>query len=163
MNFSIVTWNIRGLGLKEKRRAVKNLVSDKKPFLIHIQETKLSSLSKSTVRSLGCSNLEMMEVPAIGSTGGLISAWDPLVFEAKGKMSSNRFFNYLLEVEGFNVAIRECINSLKIKNNNYGVLSILKGSKAAIKEWEANSKPNPQGWSWNIILRRNLFDWELCQ
>jgi hypothetical protein len=38
----IISWNVRGLGGSEKRREVSQLVREKKPFILCIQETKLS-------------------------------------------------------------------------------------------------------------------------
>jgi len=48
----IVSWNVRGLGGFEKRREVWKLVSEKSPFIVCIQETKLEN-----VDSFLCSTL----------------------------------------------------------------------------------------------------------
>jgi len=40
----IISWNVRGLGGFEKRREVCNLVREKKPLILCIQETKLVSI-----------------------------------------------------------------------------------------------------------------------
>jgi len=38
----IISWNVRGFGSFEKRREVKQLVREKNPFILCIQETKLA-------------------------------------------------------------------------------------------------------------------------
>jgi len=37
----LVSWNVRGLGGLEKRKEVKDLVKEKLPFVLCLQETKL--------------------------------------------------------------------------------------------------------------------------
>jgi len=37
----LVSWNVCGLGGFEKRKEVRTLVQDKKPFILCLQETKL--------------------------------------------------------------------------------------------------------------------------
>ncbi|GMI77258.1 hypothetical protein HRI_001395100 [Hibiscus trionum] len=92
MNFSILSWNVRGLGKKEKARAVRRLVGSKKPTVFFLQETKLSKFDPSMYRRLGCGNLmESIAVPAIGSSGGLFCAWNSEVFEVSDKFVFNRF------------------------------------------------------------------------
>ena len=39
----IVSWNVRGLGGLEKRKEVRDLVREKTPFIMCIQETKIQS------------------------------------------------------------------------------------------------------------------------
>jgi exonuclease III len=37
----VVSWNVRGLGRVEKRKEVRNLVREKHPHIVCLQETKL--------------------------------------------------------------------------------------------------------------------------
>ncbi|KAE8727131.1 TUDOR-SN protein 1 isoform 2 [Hibiscus syriacus] len=60
-----------GLGKKEKHRVVQNLVSEKKPSFLFLQETKLEKLPMSFLRRSGLNGLQgSVESPAIGSSGG---------------------------------------------------------------------------------------------
>ena len=70
----IISWNVRGLGRPEKRRAVRNLMHSYKPFLMFIQESKLSYFDSRVVKSLGGSRLTKgIGVEAEDSAGGLIT------------------------------------------------------------------------------------------
>jgi len=48
----LLSWNIRGLGSAEKRREVRLLVGEKVPWIVCLQETKLSAFDSSIVSSL---------------------------------------------------------------------------------------------------------------
>ncbi|GMI85922.1 hypothetical protein HRI_002261500 [Hibiscus trionum] len=77
MELSIISWNIRGLGKKEKCCAVRKLITSRKPKILLIQETKLAAFTLATFRSMGVrQNLGRVFSPAEGSAGGLISIWD---------------------------------------------------------------------------------------
>ncbi|GMI71284.1 hypothetical protein HRI_000797700 [Hibiscus trionum] len=77
VNLSAIAWNIRGLGQKEKSRAVKNLVATKKPRIVFLQETKLPKISLAIQRRLSGKLLQgFCFAPAEGSAGGLLSMWD---------------------------------------------------------------------------------------
>jgi len=73
----IISWNVRGLGGFEKRREVCNLVREKKPLILCIQETKLVSIDVQSSRSLwGGVDVEFSFQPSIGASGGLLPLWD---------------------------------------------------------------------------------------
>jgi exonuclease III len=48
----IISWNVRGLGSLEKWREVRQLVREKNPFILCIQETKLSIFDDSVCKSI---------------------------------------------------------------------------------------------------------------
>ncbi|KAK3218959.1 hypothetical protein Dsin_012929 [Dipteronia sinensis] len=48
-----ISWNVRGLGRPEKRRAVSIMVKKYKPSFLFIQETKVSSVDYRIVNCLG--------------------------------------------------------------------------------------------------------------
>ncbi|GMI95019.1 hypothetical protein HRI_003171200 [Hibiscus trionum] len=86
MFLSLISWNIRGLGKKEKRCAVRRLLADKKPRILFLQETKMENFTPVILRNMGCrQNFEKAFSPSIGSAGGLISIWDPEFFEASDR------------------------------------------------------------------------------
>jgi exonuclease III len=37
----VISWNVRGLGRVDKRKEVRNLVREKNPLIVCLQETKL--------------------------------------------------------------------------------------------------------------------------
>jgi len=73
----IITYNVRGLGGFEKRSEVKRLVSDKKPFVLCLQETKLSVVDDMLVKDIwGNSAMSYSFQPSNGASGGLLTCWD---------------------------------------------------------------------------------------
>ena len=51
----LVTWNVRGLGRSEKKRAVRRLIA-KERNMIFIQESKLHEVNSRNIRFLGGNN-----------------------------------------------------------------------------------------------------------
>lgn len=47
MNFSILSWNIRGLGRVEKRLQVKDIINSSSVDIVVLLETKLKSIPRS--------------------------------------------------------------------------------------------------------------------
>ncbi|KAK3193121.1 hypothetical protein Dsin_024431 [Dipteronia sinensis] len=87
----VMTWNVRGLGNREKRRLVRSLVSKYRPVVFFIQETKLSSTDNGVLRSLGGSLLSTrVWVDDVRSVGGLVTLWDEELFLAKAYISNQR-------------------------------------------------------------------------
>lgn len=88
----VMSWNVRGLGRKEKRGKIKKLVFDRKVELLMMQETKRRSMNDCFVRSLWpLENFEFMVVDSDGSAGGLICVWNPKVFQLKDCCSTRNF------------------------------------------------------------------------
>ncbi|KAK3224468.1 hypothetical protein Dsin_011493 [Dipteronia sinensis] len=86
-----LSWNIRGLGSMEKRRAIRNMVLCHKPVFLFIQETKQGYLNTKVVKSLGGSLLTKgVGVEAIGKAGGLVSLWNTELFNCKACISNER-------------------------------------------------------------------------
>jgi len=73
----LVSWNVRGLGGLEKRKEVKDLVKEKLPFVLCLQETKLQLIDVFLCTSLwGNSNHDYSYSPSVGASGDLLTAWD---------------------------------------------------------------------------------------
>ncbi|KAE8724668.1 hypothetical protein F3Y22_tig00009942pilonHSYRG00021 [Hibiscus syriacus] len=88
----ICSWNVRGLGKNEKKRAVQNLVSNFNPTFLWLQETKTEKFRKSFFRRSGINKLKgILESPSVGSAGGLLCCWDDNVFELENQFVSRRF------------------------------------------------------------------------
>ncbi|KAK3194729.1 hypothetical protein Dsin_026039 [Dipteronia sinensis] len=86
-----LTWNIRGLGGMEKKKAIKHLVNKHRPTILFIQESKLSSFDSKVISSLGGSWLNRgLGVDAIGRAGGLITMWNDSLFVTKACIKNDR-------------------------------------------------------------------------
>ncbi|KAK3200448.1 hypothetical protein Dsin_023863 [Dipteronia sinensis] len=87
----MLSWNIRGLGRVDKRRAVRNLVFSIKPIVLFIQETKLKQFDSRVVKSLGGTLLSKgIRVDAVGSARGLLTLWNEKFFEVRACISNDR-------------------------------------------------------------------------
>ena len=93
----IISWNVRGLGGFEKRREVCNLVREKKPLILCIQETKLVSIDVQLSQSLwGGVDVYFTFKPSIGESGVLLSLWDSKEVEVWSSWS----FEHVLVITG---------------------------------------------------------------
>jgi len=73
----IVSYNVRGLGGGEKRVEVQRLVQEKCPFVLCIQESKLSYVDDFMVQSIwGDAPYGFSYQPSVGASGGLITVWN---------------------------------------------------------------------------------------
>ena len=73
----IVSWNVCGLGGWEKRKEVKELMREKAPLVLCIQETKLQFIDDFLCTSLwGPTNHDFSYSPSVGASGGLVTIWD---------------------------------------------------------------------------------------
>ena len=53
MNLKILSWNVRGVNDRSKRKVIKSVVRKQKVDLFCIQETKMQVMTEGVVRSLG--------------------------------------------------------------------------------------------------------------
>jgi exonuclease III len=73
----IVSWNVRGLRGFEKRKEVRNMVCEKRPFIVCLQETKLLQIDNFVCSSLwGNTSVDFSFRPSVGASGGLLIMWD---------------------------------------------------------------------------------------
>lgn len=78
----VVSYNVRGLGRREKRKEVKELLRKVKADLCCLQETKLESVNKRIIKSIcGNSSCEWEFAESEGNSGGLFSVWNPSIFQ----------------------------------------------------------------------------------
>ncbi|KAL4302917.1 hypothetical protein GQ457_10G009840 [Hibiscus cannabinus] len=111
MDLKIISWNIRGIIRKEKRRAVNGLFQKFRPNFVLIQETKLEVFSVFEIRRLWSSSvLDYALSPSIGSASGLLSMWDTGYFQVDDKIIRPRF-----------IVLIGCI---KHKNFTCGILNV---------------------------------------
>ena len=87
----VISCNVRGLGMTDKRRVVRDLVKKFKPVVLFLQETKLSSFNNSIVNSIGGGWLTKgIGVEAEGSAGGIITLWNEDLFSANACINNSR-------------------------------------------------------------------------
>lgn len=103
----ILSWNVRGLGKKEKKGKFKQLVIQRKIDILLIQETKQRTVSRNFISSIwGGSDFKFVEVEVEGSAGGLLIIWNTDAFTSE-EFCCNR--NFLL-VKGTIKPNFNCIN-----------------------------------------------------
>ncbi|GMJ09856.1 hypothetical protein HRI_004654800 [Hibiscus trionum] len=104
MDWSIISWNIRGLGRSEKASAVRRLFLQKKPKILFLQETKMQVFSISLFRRLGVKHdLDKIFSPSEGSAGGLMCVWDKDFFSVSDKVVARRFIALFGQIKGSQV------------------------------------------------------------
>lgn len=78
----VLSYNARGLGGGEKRNEVRRLVCEKHPFVLCLQESKLSTIDDRFIHSIwGGNNFGYSYKPSVGASGGLVTVWDLSVIE----------------------------------------------------------------------------------
>jgi exonuclease III len=82
MKPKILSWNIRGLNLEEKRMKIKGLIGEWKADIVCLQETKLQHVTREIARSLwGCAHMDWCYLGSQGASGGILLMWDRRVVE----------------------------------------------------------------------------------
>jgi hypothetical protein len=77
----VESWNTQGLGNLAKRPVVRDAISSASPSIVCSQETKLPSVDRFTAASFLPTQLsDFLTVDAIGSSGGIPTAWHPTLF-----------------------------------------------------------------------------------
>ncbi|CAN6343200.1 unnamed protein product [Urochloa humidicola] len=80
-SYSLVSWNIRGLGDSDKCSSVRDALRAAHPDLVCLQESKLASISSMKARSfLPPFLLDFSTADANGSRGGIVTAWNARSF-----------------------------------------------------------------------------------
>ncbi|WKA03336.1 hypothetical protein VitviT2T_021451 [Vitis vinifera] len=73
----IISWNVRGLGSRNKCRMVKDFLRSKNPDVVMIQETKKENCDRRFVGSVWTvRNKDWVALPASGASGGILIIWD---------------------------------------------------------------------------------------
>lgn len=117
----IMTGNVRGLGRLEKRSRVRQIIKEMRVDVLLLQETKQSRIDELFAKSIWpWEMLEFMAVDSEGSAGGLVSLWNPEVFQLLD-CCCNR--NFLL-ISGKAFGNFECVFI-----NVYGPNDVLKRAK----------------------------------
>ncbi|XVF73335.1 hypothetical protein PTKIN_Ptkin12aG0193100 [Pterospermum kingtungense] len=97
------SWNIRGLGCAEKRRAVRRFFTKGKFDAMLIQESKIKEVSQKLLRWLwGNCDVSYEFVLANGNAGGLITCWKNNFFKVENKIVGQRFILVIGVLQGTN-------------------------------------------------------------
>ena len=85
MNVRILSWNVRGVNDRSKRKVIKSVIRNQKVDLFCIQETKMQVMSEEVVWSLGPGRfLDWKVLNAMGTAGGVLICWDKRSLEMLG-------------------------------------------------------------------------------
>lgn len=88
----ILSWNVRGLGKKEKLGKLKQLIKQRKMDVLLILETKQKTRTKNFIYSIwGDSECDYAEVDANGTAWGLLRIWSTEVFSMEAMCSNKNF------------------------------------------------------------------------
>jgi exonuclease III len=72
-NIKFISWNVRGLNLRDKRLVVRQTILIEKPDLVCLKETKLSVMNDGLVKEICGPRLsEYRSLNAIGTRGGVL-------------------------------------------------------------------------------------------
>ncbi|XP_073360756.1 uncharacterized protein [Aegilops tauschii subsp. strangulata] len=82
VSLSLLSWNVQGLGDPDKCTRVRDAIASINPYIVCIQETKLSSLDAFKLATFLPGLLSAYVVKdAEGSRGGIVTAWNPRAFD----------------------------------------------------------------------------------
>lgn len=82
-DFTILNWNVRGLNTPARREAVLGLIQAVNPTIVCLQESKLQHIdARLAAEFLGASFSQFAYLPADGTKGGIVFAWNPDYIEA---------------------------------------------------------------------------------
>ncbi|XP_048493141.1 uncharacterized protein LOC104908756 [Beta vulgaris subsp. vulgaris] len=79
---SVISWNCRGIGAREKRSQFRKLTNTHKPIFLFIQESKSEIVNPKTIKTIWPEDdIEWLCSPSNGNSGGLISLWKKSGFQ----------------------------------------------------------------------------------
>ncbi|XP_022741900.1 uncharacterized protein LOC111293429 [Durio zibethinus] len=88
----VISWNVRGLGSRTKKKALKKLISKQILSMIFLQETKNSPPDSRFLKYLWSRDAFKGEwVGSNGRSGGLISLWSEQFFTLESSFINHRF------------------------------------------------------------------------
>ncbi|RVX11718.1 Transposon TX1 uncharacterized 149 kDa protein [Vitis vinifera] len=105
MNVRLLSWNVRGVNDRSKRKVIKSVIRSQKVDLFCIQETKMQVMSEEVVRSLGPGrSLDWKALNAMGTAGGVLICWEKRSLEMlgveEGQFSISLFMEELGAIRG---------------------------------------------------------------
>ncbi|GMI63973.1 hypothetical protein HRI_000066600 [Hibiscus trionum] len=112
-----ISWNIRGMGQREKKTSARNLVRANKPQVTFVQEIKMTKVEDRTIKFI-CGNQSdtgSAISPSVGASGGLLSIWNNKFF----KLESSMIWNNFIIMQGSIRPIKMKYNLVNIYPPNY--------------------------------------------
>lgn len=86
----MISWNVRGLGGKVKKRAIRSLISSEKSDFLCMQETKKAEIDMKFCEILwGNTDFDWAFKPAEGRSGGILTIWSNSVFAKSATFTAN--------------------------------------------------------------------------
>ena len=93
---SILSWNVRGTNKGVNRLNIRTIVSECKAMVLCVQETKRAQWNERLIGSLGMrGDVEWIETPSQGLSGGLLMVWDSSIIKASA-VGSNLNWQWLI-------------------------------------------------------------------
>lgn len=87
----ILTWNIRGLGLQEKRGSIRRFIRKNKVDILLLHKTKREEMANLLPKEIGgVRDSGSFCKPTAGHSGGLLIIWNPSVFKVSAKRMDDR-------------------------------------------------------------------------
>jgi len=77
----VISLNVRGIGGTLKVSSVHRLLNRTRPDVILLQETMVEEQKERDFMHLFRLNWVSSSISSVGTSGGLLAAWDPLLFE----------------------------------------------------------------------------------
>ncbi|XP_071740107.1 uncharacterized protein [Rutidosis leptorrhynchoides] len=115
---NIATWNIRGLGNKDKGRRVGSLINKFQIQFIAIQETMVANVSPCVLREVWKGvEFNGVQVSLRGRSGGLVSCWREDFFKLKDNFQAQNWLATLVTFILFNIDVL-IINVYAPQNEN---------------------------------------------
>ncbi len=95
--YKFLSWNVRGLNDLAKCSSVKSFIRNSKSCLVCLQETKLASTSSTKFAAFcGYHLATFRSLDAEGTRGGLLSAWNPALFDCVQDWVGSFSVNFVL-------------------------------------------------------------------
>jgi len=100
MKIKILSWNVRGLNIGERRQRIKSNFQKWKADIIVLQESKVDSAGRDIIKELWASNfVDWTKLGARGTVGGILILWDSRMVsqldEVRGNFSLSCLFKSL--------------------------------------------------------------------
>lgn len=101
-SMKVVSYNSRGLGGVEKKAEVCRLVQENHPFVLCLQESKMSVVDDFFIKTLwGSVPCGYSYQSYVGASGGLVTVWDTFVVDVWYSVS----FRHVLVIKGWVIPI----------------------------------------------------------
>nr|XP_009596491.1 uncharacterized protein LOC104092571 [Nicotiana tomentosiformis]XP_016432332.1 PREDICTED: uncharacterized protein LOC107758988 [Nicotiana tabacum] len=84
MNVKIISWNVRGLNRRNKRRVIRSLILNWKADVFCFQESKIEGDIEGIIKEIwGVRGIKYGQLEASGTKGGILMLWDSKVWKGE--------------------------------------------------------------------------------